>query len=250
MQKIIDRISQELAARPQQVAAAVQLLDEGATVPFIARYRKEATGGLDDVQLRLLEERLGYLRELEERRDLVLRNIEEQGKLNPDLRGEILAADTKQRLEDLYLPYKPKRRTKAQIAREAGLEPLALGLLDDPSQDPQTLAATFIDEAKGVSDAAAALEGARQILMERFAEDAELTGRLRAALWEQGQLRATLFPPRLGPVPRPQPGRAGVGTGSGGSWGRRQGPGRGLGPDGGESLRYSRQGPAGGSLAA
>ncbi|MBP8023966.1 MAG: RNA-binding transcriptional accessory protein [Chromatiaceae bacterium] len=194
MQKIIDRISQELAARPEQVAAAVRLLDEGATVPFIARYRKEVTGGLDDIQLRLLEERLGYLRELEERRDLVLRSIEEQGKLSAELQTEILAADTKQRLEDLYLPFKPKRRTKAQIAREAGLEPLALGLLEDPSQDPEARAAVFVDAAKGVADTAAALEGARQILMERFAEDAELTGRLRTGLWEQGQLRASLIP--------------------------------------------------------
>ncbi|MCC7278002.1 MAG: RNA-binding transcriptional accessory protein, partial [Chromatiaceae bacterium] len=194
MQKIIDRISQELAARPEQVAAAVRLLDEGATVPFIARYRKEVTGGLDDIQLRLLEERLGYLRELEERRDLVLRSIEDLGKLSAELQTEILAADTKQRLEDLYLPFKPKRRTKAQIAREAGLEPLALGLLEDPSQDPEARAARFIDAAKGVADTAAALEGARQILMERFAEDAELTGRLRTGLWEQGQLSATLIP--------------------------------------------------------
>ncbi|MFZ1575954.1 MAG: Tex family protein [Chromatiaceae bacterium] len=194
MQKIIDRISQELAARPEQVAAAVRLLDEGATVPFIARYRKEVTGGLDDIQLRLLEERLGYLRELEERRDLVLRSIEEQGKLSAELQTEILAADTKQRLEDLYLPFKPKRRTKAQLAREAGLEPLALGLLEDPSQDPEARAARFIDAGKGVADTAAALEGARQILMERFAEDAELTGRLRTGLWEQGQLRASLIP--------------------------------------------------------
>ncbi len=194
MQKIIERISQELAARPEQVAAAVRLLDEGATVPFIARYRKEVTGGLDDIQLRLLEERLGYLRELEERRDLVLRSIEDQGKLSAELQTEILAAGTKQRLEDLYLPFKPKRRTKAQLAREAGLEPLALGLLEDPSQDPEARAARFIDAAKGVADTAAALEGARQILMERFAEDAELTGRLRTGLWEQGQLSATLIP--------------------------------------------------------
>ena len=194
MRKIIDRISQELAARPEQVAAAVRLLDEGATVPFIARYRKEVTGGLDDIQLRLLEERLGYLRELEERRDLVLRSIEDLGKLSAELQTEILAADTKQRLEDLYLPFKPKRRTKAQLAREAGLEPLALGLLEDPSQDPEARAARFIDAAKGVADTAAALEGARQILMERFAEDAELTGRLRTGLWEQGQLSATLIP--------------------------------------------------------
>ncbi len=194
MQKIIDQISQELGARPEQVAAAVRLLDEGATVPFIARYRKEVTGGLDDIQLRLLEERLGYLRELEERRVMVLRSIEEQGKLSAELQTEILVADTKQRLEDLYLPFKPKRRTKAQIARGAGLEPLALGLLEDPSQDPEVRAAGYIDQARGVADSVTALEGARQILMERFAEDAELTGRLRTGLWEQGQLRATLIP--------------------------------------------------------
>jgi uncharacterized protein len=194
MPNIVDQISRELAARPAQVAAAVQLLDEGATVPFIARYRKEVTGGLDDVQLRHLEERLGYLRELEERRDLVIRGIAEQGKLTDNLKGEILAADTKQRLEDLYLPYKPKRRTKAQIAREAGLEPLALGLLEDPTQDPQERAGAFVDAAKGVADTAAALEGARQILMERFAEDPALTGRLREGLWERGWLRSTLIP--------------------------------------------------------
>lgn len=194
MKKIIDRIGLELAARPDQIAAAVRLLDEGATVPFIARYRKEITGGLDDIQLRLLEERLGYLRELEERRELVLRSIEEQGRLSAELQNEILMADTKQRLEDLYLPFKPKRRTKAQIAREAGLEPLALGLLEDPSQDPEARAMAFIDLTKGVADTPAALEGARQILMEHFAEDAELTGRLRTGLWEQGQLRATLIP--------------------------------------------------------
>ncbi len=193
MRNIIDQISQELAARPAQVAAAVQLLDEGATVPFIARYRKEVTGGLDDVQLRQLEERLGYLRELEERRDLILRGIEEQGKLTAELKGEILAADTKQRLEDLYLPYKPKRRTKAQIARAAGLEPLALGLLEDPSQEPEALAAQFVAAAKGVADVAAALEGARQILMERFAEDPELTGRLREGLWIPSHRALALF---------------------------------------------------------
>jgi uncharacterized protein len=181
-------IAQDIQAHPSQVEAAIALLDEGATVPFIARYRKEVTGGLDDIQLRLLEERLGYLRELWDRRDTVLRSIEEQGKLTDELRAEILGADTKQRLEDLYLPYKPKRRTKAQIAREAGLEPLADGLLADPTQDPQTLALGYVDQANGVADADAAQEGARQILMERFAEDPELTGRLREHLWGQGIL--------------------------------------------------------------
>jgi protein Tex len=193
MTPIIATISQELAARPAQVEAAVRLLDEGATVPFIARYRKEATGGLDDIQLRHLEERLGYLRELSERRTAVLKSIEEQGKLTPELQTAIEAADTKQRLEDLYLPFKPKRRTKAQIAREAGLEPLADAILTDPSQAPESPAAGFVDAGKGVADVAAALEGARQILMERFAEDAELTGRLRDHLWEQGILVSTVI---------------------------------------------------------
>ena len=175
MTDITRTLSQELAARPEQVEAAIRLLDEGATVPFIARYRKEATGGLDDIQLRLLEERLVYLRELNERRITVLKSIEEQGKLTPELQAEIVGAETKQRLEDLYLPFKPKRRTKAQIAREAGLEPLADALLADPSLSPESYAASYVDSAKGVEDIAAALEGARQILMERFAEDPELT---------------------------------------------------------------------------
>ncbi|BCU07106.1 Tex family protein [Allochromatium tepidum] len=193
MTPIIETISQELAARPAQVEAAVRLLDEGAAVPFIARYRKEATGGLDDTQLRHLEERLGYLRELAERRTAVLKSIEEQGKLTAELQAAIEAADTKQRLEDLYLPFKPKRRTKAQIAREAGLEPLADAILADPSQAPESLAAGFVDTGKGVADVAAALEGTRQILMERFAEDAELAGRLRDHLWEQGILVSTVI---------------------------------------------------------
>ncbi len=193
MIRITETISQDINARPEQVEAAIRLLDEGATVPFIARYRKEVTGGLDDIQLRHLEERLGYLRELAERRLVVLKSIEEQGKLSAELQTEILSAETKQRLEDLYLPYKPKRRTKAQIAREAGLEPLADALLDDPGQSPELLAAGFIDATKGIADPAAALEGARQILMERFAEDPELTGRLRDRLWEQGILVAAVI---------------------------------------------------------
>ena len=193
MTPIIALISQELAARPAQVEAAVRLLDEGATVPFIARYRKEATGGLDDSQLRHLEERLGYLRELAERRVAVLKSITEQGKLTAELQAAIDAADTKQRLEDLYLPFKPKRRTKAQIAREAGLEPLADTLLTEPTHAPETLAAAFVDAGKGIADVAAALEGARQILMERFAEDPELAGRLRELLWEHGSLVATVI---------------------------------------------------------
>ncbi|SMB24507.1 transcriptional accessory protein [Sterolibacterium denitrificans] len=183
---IPERLAAELNVRPQQVAAAVELLDEGATVPFISRYRKEATGGLDDTQMRLLEERLGYLRELEERRVAVINSIEEQGKLTPELHAEILDADTKQRLEDLYLPYKQKRRTKAQIAREAGLEPLADALLDDPQLSPDAEAAKYIDADKGVPDVKAALDGARQILMERFAEDAQLLGELRERLSDEG----------------------------------------------------------------
>ncbi len=184
MTKIAALISEELGVRRAQVEQAVQLLDEGATVPFIARYRKEVTGGLDDAQLRRLEERLGYLRELEERRQVVLRSIEEQGKLTDALRAAIEGADTKIRLEDLYLPFRPKRRTKAQIAREAGLEPLADALLSDPGLAPERAAVPFVDADKGVADVGAALEGARQILMERFAEDAELAGDLRAYVWD------------------------------------------------------------------
>jgi uncharacterized protein len=185
-------IAGELAVDVRQVEAAVALLDEGASVPFIARYRKEVTGGLDDTQLRHLQERLVYLRELSDRRAVILKSIAEQEKLTPQLEAEILAADSKTRLEDLYLPYKPKRRTKAQIAREAGLEPLALGLLADPSRDPQAEASAYVAADKGVADAKAALDGARQILMERFAEDAELTARLREQLWENAVLRSSV----------------------------------------------------------
>ena len=189
---IVARIAQELAVRPPQVASAVELLDGGATVPFIARYRKEATDGLDDTQLRNLEERLGYLREMEDRRGAILRSIEEQGKLTPELAGQINAADSKARLEDLYLPYKQKRRTKAQIAREAGLEPLADALLTDPTLVPEQAAAPYVDADKGVADVKAALDGARQILMERFAEDAQLLGSLRELMWEGGVLVSSL----------------------------------------------------------
>ncbi|WP_228718445.1 Tex family protein [Kitasatospora acidiphila] len=182
------RIAEELGVREGQVKAAVELLDGGSTVPFIARYRKEVTGELDDAQLRTLEERLRYLRELEERRAAVLESIEAQGKLDDPLRAQILAADSKARLEDIYLPFKPKRRTKAQAAREAGLEPLADTLLADPSQDPAALAATFANEQ--VADAAAALDGARSILVERFAEDADLIGSLRERMWTRGRLVA------------------------------------------------------------
>jgi len=189
-QQIAQTIAEEIGAQSAQVRAAVGLLDEGASVPFIARYRKEVTGGLDDTQLRNLETRLTYLRELEDRRAAVLASIGEQGKLSDELRNDILAADTKSRLEDLYLPYKPKRRTRAQIAREAGLEPLADGLLGDPKQDPQALAATFVDTDMGVADTKAALEGARAILMERWGEDAALVGELRTWLGETGVIRA------------------------------------------------------------
>ncbi|MFJ1790262.1 Tex family protein [Kitasatospora griseola] len=182
------KIAEELGVRENQVQAAVGLLDGGATVPFIARYRKEATGALDDTQLRTLEERLRYLRELEERRTAVLESIDSQGKLDDTLRAQILAADSKARLEDIYLPYKPKRRTKAQIAREAGLEPLADTLLADPAQDPAALAAGYANEQ--VADAAAALEGARAILVERFGEDADLVGSLRERMWTRGRLVA------------------------------------------------------------
>ncbi|UOZ10480.1 Tex family protein [Amycolatopsis sp. WQ 127309] len=184
------RIAEELGVREGQVKATVELLDGGSTVPFIARYRKEVTGMLDDAQLRTLEERLRYLRELDERRLAVLDSIRSQGKLDEALEASILAADTKSRLEDIYLPFKPKRRTKAMIAREAGLEPLADGLLNDPTTDPHAAAAVFVDADKGVADAQAALDGARSILVERFAEDADLIGDLREKMWGQGHLVA------------------------------------------------------------
>ena len=184
------RIALELNVRPAQVVAAIQLLDEGATVPFVARYRKEVTGGLDDTQLRTLEERLGYLRELEDRRAAILASIEEQGKLTPELKAEISDADTKQRLEDLYLPYKQKRRTKAQIAREAGIEPLALALLENPELTPDAEAEKFLNPEAGFADTKAVLDGARQILMEKFAEDADLLRGLREYLTEHGRVRS------------------------------------------------------------
>ena len=188
---VIERqIAGELNARPEQVQAAVRLLDEGSTVPFIARYRKEVTGGLDDSQLRTLESRLGYLRELEDRRQVIIRSIEEQGKLTPELARELNGADSKTRLEDLYLPYKPKRRTKGQMAIEAGLEPLANLLLTDPMQDPEQAAARFLNAEQGINDSKAALDGARYILMERFAEQADLLEKLRDYLWQNATLRA------------------------------------------------------------
>ncbi|MEV5737999.1 Tex family protein [Streptomyces sp. NPDC052292] len=187
---IEDRIAGELGVRERQVRAAVELLDGGSTVPFIARYRKEATEMLDDAQLRTIEERLRYLRELEDRRTAILESVREQGKLTEELEARIRGAETKARLEDVYLPYKPKRRTKAQIAREAGLEPLAEGLLGDPSVDPQAAAAAFVDADKGVADTQAALDGARAILTERFSEDADLIGELRERMWVRGRLAA------------------------------------------------------------
>ena len=196
-QRIISRLATELSVRPEQVAATVELLDGGATVPFIARYRKEVTGALDDIQLRQLDERLRYLRELEERRAAVLVAIDEQGKLDATLKASIDAAETKQRLEDLYLPFKKKRRTKAQIAREAGLEPLADALLADPTLNPESEAENYLRPAEGdipaIEDAKAALDGAKQILMERFAEDPELIGQLRERLWQEGQLSARVL---------------------------------------------------------
>lgn len=198
---IEQRLAQELSAKPAQVSAAIALMDEGATVPFIARYRKEATGGLDDAQLRLLEERLSYLRELEDRRKAIVASIEEQGKMTPELLKAIMLAEDKTRLEDLYLPYKPKRRTKAQIALEAGLEPLANDLLANPLLDPEVEAAKYIKEAftsdqgdnPGVPDTKAALEGARQILMERFAEDAALVQSLRTYLQDHGVVESKVI---------------------------------------------------------
>ncbi|MEW2077770.1 Tex family protein [Streptomyces sp. NPDC013433] len=184
------RIAEELGVRERQVRAAVELLDGGSTVPFIARYRKEATEMLDDAQLRTLEERLRYLRELEERRTAILESVREQGKLTDELEARIRGAETKARLEDVYLPYKPKRRTKAQIAREAGLEPLAEGLLGDPGVEPLAAAAAFVDAEKGVADPGAALDGARAILTERFSEDADLIGELRERMWVRGRLAA------------------------------------------------------------
>ena len=188
MDKINTQIARELSVGAHQVAAAVELLGEGSTVPFIARYRKEKTGGLDDTQLRRLEERLGYLRELEDRRATVLKSIDEQGKLTPDLARVIGAADTKVALEDLYAPFKPKRRTKAQIAREAGLEPLIETIMSNPALAPEAEATRFVNAEKGVADTKAALDGARAILMERIGEKPALVGSLREWLWTDGEL--------------------------------------------------------------
>ena len=191
--QIAQKIADELAVKLAQVVATVELIDEGATVPFIARYRKEVTGGLDDTQLRNLDERLRYLREMEERRDAILKSIAEQGKLTGELEKEIRDADTKARLEDLYLPYKQKRRTKAQIAREAGLEPLADALFGNPLLEPAAEALKYVDAEKGVADVKAALDGAKQILMERFAEDAALLQRMRDFLWQEAAIAAKVM---------------------------------------------------------
>ena len=182
------RIAEELGVKEQQVQAAVDLLDGGATVPFIARYRKEATGSLDDAQLRTLEERLRYLRELEARRKVILESVREQGKLDATLEAAIMAADSKGRLEDIYLPFKPKRRTKAEIAKEAGLQPLADLLLKEPHTVPAVSAEPYVSADKNVADVAAALDGARAILVERFAENADLIGALREEFWANGRL--------------------------------------------------------------
>ena len=194
MLSIIRTIATELNVRPQQVEAAVSLLDGGATVPFISRYRKEVTEGLDDTQLRNLEERLGYQREMEERRAAILKSIEEQGKLTPELKGQLLDADTKARLEDLYLPYKPRRVTKGMLAREAGIEPLADALLADPMRVPETEAQNFLNAEKNYADTKAVLDGAKHILMERFAENADLLARLRRFLVEHTELAAKVIP--------------------------------------------------------
>jgi uncharacterized protein len=201
LNKILLQIAAELKVRPAQVNAAVELLDGGATVPFIARYRKEATDNLDDIQLRELEARLSYLRELEDRRAAVLKSIEEQGKLTPELRAAIDAAPTKQELEDLYLPFKPKRRTKAMIAREAGIEPLADKLFADPSLDPRTEAAAFVNIDAGFADVTAVLDGVRDILSERWAEDALLVGKLREWLWSEALFQSRLMDGKDGTLP-------------------------------------------------
>lgn len=192
MANINRRIAEELGVREQQVEATVALLDGGATVPFIARYRKEITGSLDDAQLRVLEERLNYLRELEDRRVAILNSVREQGKLDAILEAAILAADSKGRLEDIYLPFKPKRRTKAEIAKERGLEPLAQLLLAEPQNDPKTVAEPFVNVDNSIADVAAALDGARAILVERFAEDADLIGVLREQMWSNGVMSSTV----------------------------------------------------------
>ena len=187
-QRITSRIAEDINATITQVNAAINLLDEGATVPFIARYRKEVTMGLDDTQLRNLEERLVYLRDMEDRRTTIIKSIEEQGKLTDELKLSLMEADTKTRLEDLYAPYKPKRRTKAQIAREAGIEPLLDALLDNPALSPEVSAKDYCNQEAGFADESAVLEGARNIFLERVAEQANLVGKLRDYVWSNAQL--------------------------------------------------------------
>ena len=203
MQKIVAQLAQEIRVSPNQIEAAVQLLDGGATVPFIARYRKEATGGLDDIQLRELETRLAYLRALDERKQAVVKAIEEQGKLTPELLAAITSAQTKQEVEDIYLPFKLKRRTKGQLAREAGLEPLADALFNDPTLVPAQAALPYViplrpvvpgeDKQPDFSTVAAVLDGVRDLLSERWAENPVLVQDLRAWLWNDGLLKATLL---------------------------------------------------------
>ncbi|MFT5719092.1 MAG: hypothetical protein ACI9T7_003304, partial [Oleiphilaceae bacterium] len=190
---IAQKIAQELKIKTQQVNATIELIDEGSTIPFIARYRKEVTGALDDIQLRALEERLRYLRELEARRTTIIKSIDEQGKLNSSLEKQIQSAETKGELEDLYLPFKTKRRTKGQIAIEAGLEPLALALYEQPNLDPETHAKKFINAEKNIEDIQSALNGAKFILMEKFSEDAGLLQRLKNDTWEQGILQSQVI---------------------------------------------------------
>ncbi len=191
-QRISSRIAEDINAKITQVNAAITLLDEGATVPFIARYRKEVTMGLDDTQLRNLEERLVYLRDMEDRRAAIIKSIEEQGKLTDELKLSLTQADTKTRLEDLYAPYKPRRRTKAQIAREAGIEPLLDSLLENPALSPEVSAKDYLNEDAGFADESSVLEGARNIFLERVAEQADLIGKLRDHVWNNAQLVATV----------------------------------------------------------
>ncbi|MFQ3206034.1 MAG: hypothetical protein ACI9IT_000168, partial [Glaciecola sp.] len=191
---IIEKIASELNASPKQIQAAVTLLDEGATVPFIARYRKEVTQGLDDTQLRNLEQRLGYLRDLEARRKVILKSINEQGKLEDGLKAKLLAADNKTTLEDLYLPYKPRRRTKGQIAIEAGLEPLANELYTNLDAQPETLAEQYVNAEHNITDTKAALDGAKFILMERFSENADLLQSVRQYLTRNAHVKSTVAP--------------------------------------------------------
>ena len=199
---VVLRIAEELAVQPRQVEAAVRLLDEGATVPFIARYRKEATDGLDDIQLRRLEERLRGLRALEAERERVIKAIDEMGKLTDELRAQLVEAETLARLEDLYLPYRQKRRTKAQLAIEAGLEPLADAILADPSKSPEVHAPPFVDAERGFADVRAVVEGAREILLARVAENADVNEAIRAHLRKHGRVQSRVREGKNDPASR------------------------------------------------